>query len=173
MIEVLIRLERILDESDKQLIGEQLNVYLETGSGKYVYGLKSDDLPRELEKLGKVYYAVHGEINGKEKYQDKKEFVNFERASQGGKTKVRGQFKTSLFAFNTGIAINFGRIFRYIVEYELFNCFSFPIALIHMKNLLKNNPMVIFTRKLSPCQSNFQLIRDYSKYFSNLQTVAA
>jgi len=399
LIEVLIRLERILDESDKQLIGEQLKVYLETGSGKYVYGLKSDELPRELEKLGKVYHAVHTGINGKEKYQSKKEFVNFERAykehfvvvnqeissrpteelnssmlqspddpdatyrkkkeqqskgytingtetanpdnpiqlitdiavnpnniddtqilnsridkivektpelkelhtdggygsedndrkledlnitqittavrgreseiekiieqisagytvecpgqiatstptkqrykvrfdtnicndcplkencqisknkgryyfkhedyllgkrnsnirnipkerqkirpnvealmkefkarTQGGKTKVRGQFKVSLFAFNTGIAINFGRIFRYIIEYELFNEFSLPIALLHMKNLLKNNPMFIFTRKLDRCQSNFQLIWDYSKYFSNSQTIAA
>jgi len=402
LIEVLIRLERILDKSDKQLIGEQLKAYLETGSGKYVYGLKSDELPRELEKLGKVYYAVHTGINGKEKYQAKKEFVNFERAykehfvvvnqeinakpaeelnsgmlqspddqdatyrkkkeqqskgytingtetanpdnpiqlitdiavnpnniddtqilnsridkivektpelnelhtdggygsedndkkledlnitqittavrgreseiekiieqisqepaeytvecpgqiatstptkqrykvrfdtnicmdcpliencqifknkgryyfkhedyllgkrnsnirnipkerrkirpnvealmkefkarTQGGKTKVRGQFKTSLFAFNTGIAINFGRIFRYIIEYELFNDFFHPIALLCMKNLPKNNPMVIFTRKPDHCQSNFQLIRDYSKYFSNLQTIAA
>ena len=79
LIEVLIRLERILDETDKQLIGEQLRAYLEIGSGKYVYGLKSDDLPRELEKLGKVYLTVHTEINGKEKYKRKKEVINFER----------------------------------------------------------------------------------------------
>jgi hypothetical protein len=37
-------------------------------------------LPRELEKLGKVYYTVHCEINGKQGYQNKKEFINFERA---------------------------------------------------------------------------------------------
>jgi len=401
LIEVLIRLERILDKSDKQLIGEQLKAYLETGSGKYVYGLKSDDLPRELEKLGKVYYAVHTEINGKEKYQAKKEFVNFERAykehfvvvnqeisarpteelnsgmlqspddpdatyrkkkeqqskgytingtetanpnnpiqlitdiavnpnniddtqilnsridkivektpelnelhtdggygsedndkkledlnitqittavrgreseiekiieqisqepaeytvecpgqiatstptkqrykvrfdtnicmdcpliencqifknkgryyfkhedyllgkrnnnirnipkerrkirpnvealmkefkarTQGGKTKVRGRFRVSLFAFNTGIAINFGRIFRYIIEYDLINKLFLPIALLFIKKLLKNKPMFIFTRKPDRCQSNFELIRDYSKYFSNLQTTA-
>lgn len=79
LIEVLIRLERILEETDKQQIGEQLQAYLKTGSGKYVYGLKSEDLPRELEKLGKVYYTVHSEINEKGKYQNAKEFINFER----------------------------------------------------------------------------------------------
>ncbi len=42
LIEVLMRLERILDETDKQRIGTQLQVYLEKGSGKYVYGLKSN-----------------------------------------------------------------------------------------------------------------------------------
>ncbi len=79
LIEVLIRLERILEETDKQQIGEQLQAYMKTGSGKYVYGLKSEDLPRELEKLGKVYYSVHAGINEKGKYQNAKEFINFER----------------------------------------------------------------------------------------------
>ena len=79
LIEVLIRLERILEETDRQRIGEQLQTYLKTGSDKYVYGLKSNELPRELEKLGRVYYTVHCEINEKEKYQCKKEFINFSR----------------------------------------------------------------------------------------------
>jgi len=79
LIEVLIRLERILDENDKQQIGGQLQGYLKTGSGKYVYGLKSEDLPRELEKLGKVYYTVNAAINENERYQNTKEFVNFAR----------------------------------------------------------------------------------------------
>ena len=79
LIEVLIRLERILDETDKQLIGEQLQAYLKTGSDKYVYGLKSNELPRELEKLGKVYHAVHTQISGEDKYTGQKEFINFVR----------------------------------------------------------------------------------------------
>ena len=80
LIEVLIRLERILDETDKRRIGEQLQAYLKTGSDKYVYALKSNELPRELEKLGKVYHAVHTEINEKASYHAKKGFINFERA---------------------------------------------------------------------------------------------
>jgi len=79
LIEVLIRLERILEQADKLQIGEQLEAYLKTGSGKYVYGLKSDDLPRELEQLGKVYHTVHTQISEKDIYLETKEFINFER----------------------------------------------------------------------------------------------
>ena len=38
----------------------------------------------------------------------------FRRTTPEGKVKVRGRFKTMLFAFATGIGINFGRIFRYL-----------------------------------------------------------
>lgn len=79
LIEVLIRLERILDESDKNILGESLQSYLETGSQKYVYGLKSKDLPRELNELGRVYHLVNNEINKSDKYCDTKEFIDFER----------------------------------------------------------------------------------------------
>lgn len=82
LIEVLIRLERILEEADLKCIGEQLESYLKTGSAKYVYGLKSKDLPRELEKLGKVYYTIHSQIHQNPCYQGKKEFVNFIRVYQ-------------------------------------------------------------------------------------------
>jgi len=402
LIEVLIRLEKILEETDKQLIGEQLQAYLKTGSGKYVYGIKSDELPRELEQLGKVYYAVHNLISGKDQYQVKDEFIIFERVyqehfivvdqeigpkptaelnsgmlqspddqeatyrkkkeqhskgytingtetanpdnpiqlitdiavnpnniddtqilnnridkivektpdlnelhtdggygsedndkklealkitqittavrgreseiekkieqisqspdvytvecpgqkavstptkqrykvrfdknicnecplkeqcqifkakgryyfghedyllgkrnsniknipkerrklrpnvealmkefksrTQNGKTKVRGQFKTSLFAFNVGIAINFGRIFRYIIEYDLINNLFSQIALSIMKYLLKFNPIIFKIRKSDPRHSNFETCWNYSNYFLNFQTMAA
>jgi hypothetical protein len=402
LIEVLIRLEQILEETDKQLIGEQLQAYLKTGSGKYVYGLKSDELPRELEQLGKVYYAVHTLISGKDQYQVKDEFIIFERVyqehfiivdqeigpkptaelnsgmlqspddqeatyrkkkeqhskgytingtetanpdnpiqlitdiavnpnniddtqilnnridkivektpdlnelhtdggygsedndkklealkitqittavrgreseiekkieqisqspdvytvecpgqkavstptkqrykvrfdknicnecplkeqcqifkakgryyfghedyllgkrnsniknipkerrklrpnvealmkefksrTQNGKTKVRGQFKTSLFAFNVGIAINFGRIFRYIIEYDLINNLFSQIALSIMKYLLKFNPIIFKIRKSDSRHSNFETCWNYSNYFLNFQTMAA
>jgi hypothetical protein len=80
LIEVLIRLERILDKTDKCQIAEQLQAYLRAGSEKYIYALQSNELPRELEKLGKVYHAVHTAINEKDSYHAKKEFINFERA---------------------------------------------------------------------------------------------
>jgi len=401
LIEVLIRLERILNETDKQLIGEQLQAYLKTGSDKYVYGLKSNELPRELEKLGKVYYAVHAEINEKEKYHDKKEFINFVRVykehfvvvnqqvspkpteelnsgmlqspddqhatyrkkkeqhskgytingtetanpgnpiqlitdiavnpnniddsvilndridtikektpelnemhtdggygsedndkkfevlkitqittavrgreseiekkivqtdespdvytvecphqtavstptkqrykvrfdlnickecplkekcqifknkgryyfnhedyllgkrnsniknipverrkirpnveasmkefktrTRNGKTKVRGLFKTSLFAFNAGIAINFGRMYRFIIECDPINELFSPIALFFLKNLLKKLQYVFITGKSNCWQANFKIIHGQTKYFSNLQTMA-
>lgn len=402
LIEVLIRLERILDETDKQLIGEQFQAYLKTGSDKFVYGLKANELPRELEKLGKVYHAVHTQINGEDKYSVQKEFINFARVykehfvvvnqeisskpteqlnsgmlqspddqdatyrkkkeqqskgytingtetanpvnqlqlitdiavnpnnvddtqilgsradiikektpeliemhtdggygsedndkklesleitqittavrgreseiekkieqvaqspdaytvecpgqkavstptkqrfkvrfdlsickecplkekcqifknkgryyfnhedyllgkrnsniknipkerrklrpnvealmkefkirTRNGKTKVRGRFKTSLFAFNVGIAINFGRIYRYIIEYDLINEPFSPIAMIFLKNLLKNNTRFLWIRKSDCSPANFELNQDYTKYFLNLQAMAA
>jgi hypothetical protein len=82
LIEVLIRLGRILDEPDNDLLGESLQSYLKTGSDKYVYGLKSKDLPRELNELGRVYYLVYNEINKSDKYRNTEEFINFERVFQ-------------------------------------------------------------------------------------------
>lgn len=79
IIEVLLRLERILEEKDKQNIGALLQPYLKTGSNKYVYGLKSVDLPRELESLGKVYQTIHCQLNKSTMYQGTIEFDNFDR----------------------------------------------------------------------------------------------
>ncbi len=97
----------------------------------------------------------------------------FKTRTRNGKTKVRGLFKTSFFAFNAGIAINFVRIYRYIIEYDLINKLFSPIALIFLKNLLKNNLMFFNAKKPDCRQANFELIRDHTKYFSILQTMAA
>jgi hypothetical protein len=40
----------------------------------------------------------------------------FRRTTPDGKVKVRGIFKTMLFAFATRIGINFGRIVRYLLN---------------------------------------------------------
>jgi hypothetical protein len=80
LIEVLVRLIRMLEEKDKQFIGEQLGPYLKNGTDKYIYGLKTNQLPHELEKLGKVYYRFFEWMSKKEQYHDKQEFINFSRA---------------------------------------------------------------------------------------------
>jgi len=41
----------------------------------------------------------------------------FKRKMHSGKLKVRGYFKTTVFAFSMAISINFGRIFRHISDY--------------------------------------------------------
>ena len=58
LIEVLTRLDRILEEEDRPYTAELLQPYLKAGTDKYIYGLKASQLPHELEKLGKVYYLV-------------------------------------------------------------------------------------------------------------------
>jgi hypothetical protein len=40
----------------------------------------------------------------------------FKNKTKAGKLKVRGIFKTKLFAFAMGISINFGRIYRLIMS---------------------------------------------------------
>jgi hypothetical protein len=80
LIEVLTRLDRILEEEDRQFIAEQLQPYLKNGTDKYIYGLKANQLPHELENLGKVYYRVFEWMSRKEQYKDKQEFINFSRA---------------------------------------------------------------------------------------------
>jgi len=80
LIEVLTRLDKILEEEDRRFIAEQLQPYLKNGTDKYIYGLKANQLPHELEKLGKVYYRVFEWISKKEQYHDKQEFITFSRA---------------------------------------------------------------------------------------------
>ena len=82
LIEVLVRLDRILEEEDRQFIGKQLRPYLRQGTDKYIYALKANELPHELEKLGKVYCRVFEWMSRKPQYHGNKEFVNFSRAYQ-------------------------------------------------------------------------------------------
>jgi len=76
LIEVLLRLYRILTEEDQQLFSDQINDYRQKGSEKYVYALKSADLPHELEKLGKLYKQLYDELQSK--YSDRDEWQIFQ-----------------------------------------------------------------------------------------------
>jgi len=77
LIEVLLRLSRLFDDADKDVLSEQIKPYSKLGSQKYVYTLKSSDLTHELKKLGKLYYSVYQHV--KIKYSGSDEFRVFER----------------------------------------------------------------------------------------------
>ena len=79
LIEILLRLLRIMGEEDYKIIGELLKDYAKEGSQKYVYGLRSKDLPHELNKLGKIYQKIHNYLYDNGLYSEAKEFKNFER----------------------------------------------------------------------------------------------
>ena len=79
LIEVLIRLERILTDEDKAIFYNSLQLYTTIGSEKYIYKLKSAELPHELQKLGNLYHAIFTEISNKEAYKTKIEYTNFDR----------------------------------------------------------------------------------------------
>ncbi|HED38666.1 MAG TPA: DDE transposase [Ignavibacteria bacterium] len=59
----------------------------------------------------------------------------FKRKMHSGKLKVRGYFKTTVFAFSMAISINFGRIFRHISDYYRRAAQSFCIERQYVSNL--------------------------------------
>jgi hypothetical protein len=61
----------------------------------------------------------------------------FKIKTRNGKLKVRGLFKTSLFAFAVGIAINLGRIVRYLVDNGYNNDFPTTNIVAIMEKLAK------------------------------------
>jgi len=89
LIEVLLRLSRLFDDADKDILSAQIKPYSKLGSQKYVYQLKSSDLTHELKKLGELYYAVYQHV--KIKYSDTDEFRIFQRAYNEHFTIIEGK----------------------------------------------------------------------------------
>ena len=86
-----MRLSRLFDDTDKDALQKQIKPYSKLGSQHYVYGLKSSDLPHELQKLGKLYYTVYQYV--KIKYSDTDEFRIFKRAYDEHFTVIEGEAK--------------------------------------------------------------------------------
>lgn len=105
------------------------------------------EIPRERRKI-----RPNVEANMKE----------FKSRASAGKLKVRGHFKTSLFAF-IGIAINFGRIYRYIADNELFEIifstinFFFNKMMTNLAGLFSSTPNLAFKRACPKILLNMQL----------------
>ncbi|MBU1728069.1 transposase [Patescibacteria group bacterium] len=78
LIEVLLRMYRVMSEEDQKRFKEILSDYTYRSSNKYIYDLKSSELPRETEKIGDIYYRIFHQI--KEDYKETKEFRIFSRA---------------------------------------------------------------------------------------------
>jgi len=77
LIELLIRIYRILSDDDKKKFKEQFDPYVDKTSGQYIYSLKTSDLPHEIEKVGHLYQWI--ESNLKSIYKDKEIFKIFDR----------------------------------------------------------------------------------------------
>lgn len=91
LVEVLLRLSRLFDDADKDILSAQIKPYSKLGSQKYVYQLKSSDLTHELKKLGELYYAIHQLV--KIKYSGTDEFRIFQRAYNEHFTVTEGGAK--------------------------------------------------------------------------------
>lgn len=80
VLEVLLRLFRQLEESDKKQIEKLIEKYTTQKSSNYVYRLSKEELPKELEKLGGVYHEIYEKF--KSSYGEEKVFKIFERTYQ-------------------------------------------------------------------------------------------
>ena len=77
LVEMLIRLYRVLSDDDKRRFNEALDPYIKQSSGQYIYNLQRSTIPHELEKLGRLYHKLYEAL--KESYQDFEVFGVFER----------------------------------------------------------------------------------------------
>jgi hypothetical protein len=78
LVEMLIRLYRVLDDKERKRFQELLSPYTsKKTSSKFIYSLKRSDITHELEKLGHVYHQLHESL--KDTYSDIEIFRVFER----------------------------------------------------------------------------------------------
>jgi len=79
-----------------------------------------------------------------------------------GKLKVRGRFKTMLYAYSMAISIDFGRVYRYVAEHPNFSALSrsvraFLLGLLggHIRNELREAVVGVKSSPLAYCQAHF------------------
>lgn len=80
LIELIIRLHRVLSDEDKQRFAEKFQIYLNKTSGQYIYHITASDLPQELEKIGQLYQWIYDNLYSS--YAELDIFKTFERVYQ-------------------------------------------------------------------------------------------
>jgi len=89
LIEILLRLYRVLKGEDKERFKEMLSAYTKQTSGQYIYQLERTEIPRELEKLGQIYHKLYEAL--KYRYKEIEIFSIFERIYQEHFTIVKNK----------------------------------------------------------------------------------
>jgi hypothetical protein len=77
LIEVVLRLHRVLSDADKAAVKDWLAPYRNQSSSKYLYRLDRAAIPDELSKLGQSYHTLYQKFQGS--YGDTEIFALFER----------------------------------------------------------------------------------------------
>jgi len=77
LVEVLIRLWKVLTQCDKQQFAGIFEPYVREDAGHYVHKLRQSDVSGELEELGRIYVKLHDAL--KDDYADTEAFQLFER----------------------------------------------------------------------------------------------
>ena len=89
LVEMLLRLYRVLKEEDKERFKDMLSAYTKQTSGQYIYKLERAEIPRELEKLGQIYHKLYQAL--KDRYKEIEIFSVFERVYQEHFTIVKNK----------------------------------------------------------------------------------
>lgn len=77
LIELVIRVHRVLCDEDKERFAAEAGAYLKQTSGQYIYGLSKDEIPRELQSLGQLYHWIATHLAPD--YEDLEIFRTFQR----------------------------------------------------------------------------------------------
>ena len=77
LVELVLRIFRVLSEEDKKRFMKQFEPYLNKTSGQYIYSLRAQDIPHEIQKIAQLYYWI--DQNLKPLYKDLDIFKVFER----------------------------------------------------------------------------------------------
>jgi len=77
LVEMIIRIFRVLSESDKKRFKGRFGSYVNKTSGQYIYKLKASDIPHEIEKIAQLYFWINRNI--RPAYMDLPIFKTFER----------------------------------------------------------------------------------------------
>jgi hypothetical protein len=77
LVEVLIRLHRVLSDEDRERFKDEFSAYLKQSSGQYLYRLRRGGLEKEMEKIGECYRRLYEGL--KPAYADVDIFLIFER----------------------------------------------------------------------------------------------
>jgi hypothetical protein len=77
LLEIILRLYKTFSKEDQQLFNAKFGKYTKISSEKFMYAIKSSDLPHELTAIGSIYLWLDSHL--KDCYKSGKEFDNFER----------------------------------------------------------------------------------------------
>ena len=70
LVEMLIRIYRVISQEDQRQYEELFSAYVKKTSGQFIYRLDTDAIPSELEKVGKVYKEINDTLKPKYKSAD-------------------------------------------------------------------------------------------------------
>ena len=77
LVEMLLRIYRVLSEDDKKQYAELFSPYVKKTSGQFIYRLDAEDVPSALEQVGTVYKEINDKL--KPNYAEVDIFKTFER----------------------------------------------------------------------------------------------